>query len=59
VQEFLASCAPRPGDTSLAGKCIYDIYLNIVNGGNSKFVIYGGRNPNAAATYRFLSWGAR
>jgi hypothetical protein len=59
MHDFLASCAPRPKDTSLAGKCIYDIYFNIVNGGNSKFVIYGGSNPNAAATYRSMRWGTR
>jgi hypothetical protein len=59
MHEFFASCAPRPGDTSLAGKCIYDIYFNIVNSGNSKFVIYGGSNPNSAATYKSLRWGTR
>jgi hypothetical protein len=59
MHEFLASCAPRPGDASLAGRCIYDIYFNIVNGGNSKYVIYGGSNPNAADTYKSLRWGTR
>jgi hypothetical protein len=59
MHEFLASCAPRPGDTDLSGKCIYDIYFNISNGGNSGFMIYGGPNPNAARTYRTLAWGVR
>jgi hypothetical protein len=59
MHEFLASCAPRAGDPSLAGTCIYDIYFNIANNGNSGFMIYGGPNPDAAQTYRGLSWGAR
>ena len=59
MHEFLAGCAPKPSDTSLAGRCVYDIYFNIVNNGNSGFVIYGGNNPNAAETYRSLEWGTR
>jgi Glycosyl hydrolase family 26 len=58
MHEFLASCAPRPGETDLSGTCIYDIYFNIANGGNSSFVIYGGPNPAAAQAYRSLSWGS-
>jgi Glycosyl hydrolase family 26 len=57
MHEFLASCAPRPGQ-SLAGRCIYDVYFNIANGGNSGFMIYGGPNPNAADAYRSLRWGS-
>ena len=59
MHDFLASCAPRPAETNLAGKCVYDVYFNIVNGGNSKFVIYGGSNPNAAQVYKSLAWGTR
>jgi hypothetical protein len=59
MYEFLASCAPRPGDVDLAGKCIYDIYFNIANGGNNGFMIYGGPNPRAAEVYREYVWGSR
>ncbi|HEY6794951.1 MAG TPA: glycosyl hydrolase [Kineosporiaceae bacterium] len=58
MHQFLAECAPRPGDASLAGKCIYDIYFNIANGGNNGFMIYGGPNPDAASRYRGLLWGS-
>lgn len=59
MHEFLASCAPRPGDTDLAGKCIYDIYFNITNSGNAGFKVYGGPNPRAGDAYRRQTWGTR
>jgi hypothetical protein len=58
VHDFLASCAPRPGDTDLAGKCIYDIYFNISFGGAPTFLIFGGPNQAASAQYRSLAWGS-
>jgi hypothetical protein len=57
MHQFLAGCAARPGETNLAGKCIYDIYFNIAESGNAHFMIYGGANPEAGQAYRALTWG--
>jgi hypothetical protein len=58
IHDFLASCAPRAGDTDLSGKCIYDIYFNLSFGGSSSYLIYGGPNTKAPPVYRSLTWGS-
>jgi acetyl esterase/lipase len=60
MNAWMAEHAAKPGDTNLAGKVIYDVYFNVVHGGDAGFTIYGnGANPNSGAAYAGLRWGAQ
>jgi len=59
MHDFLAACAPRIGDTDLAGRCVYDVYFNVPHLGDRRFLVFGGPNPRSAQAYRGLVWGSR
>lgn len=53
MNKWMTQHAAKPGDASVAGKIVYDIYFNEPHGGG--FMIK--ESPNAANTYRQLKWG--
>lgn len=53
MNKWMTQHAAKPGDASVAGKIVYDIYFNEPHGGG--FMIK--ESPNAAKTYQSLKWG--
>jgi beta-mannanase len=57
MNAWMTEHAARPGDTSLAGKVLYDVYFNVRHGGKDGFLIKDGPNKNSGQVYTGLRWG--